>query len=82
MFRGRRKGNFKTRATIGGVMIALTALWALTVSYDITWQELFAYLAGSVVVLLLAMLSAVALLLALKLVRAALRWLARRLGGS
>jgi hypothetical protein len=78
LFFRRKKGNFKTRATIGGVAIAVTALYALTVSYDITVRELAGYLLGSVVVLLGAMLAAIALVLVYK----ALKWLISRAVGK
>lgn len=57
----RRRIPFLLRATFAGLAIALTSLWALTVSYDISREELVGFLVGSVL-LLLAMLLAAALL--------------------
>jgi len=81
-FKRRKKGNLKTRATLGGVAIAVTALYALTVSYDITIRELAGYLLGSVVVLLGAMFAAVLLVLVFKGIRWCLRALLMKISDS
>lgn len=57
----RRRIPFLLRATFAGLAIALTSLWALTVSYDISREELTGFLVGSVL-LLLGMLLMAALL--------------------
>jgi len=78
-FRGRKKVSVLTRATLGSLMIAVAALWALTVSYDITWRELLGYLLGSLFVLVAAMASAIAVVVLFKLLRRGGRWLIDRL---
>lgn len=60
----RRRIPFLLRATFAGLAIALTSLWALTVSYDISREELTGFLIGSVL-LLLGMLLTAALLVTL-----------------
>lgn len=81
-FRGRKKRDFKTRATIGGLAIAVAALYALTVSYDITVRELAGYLLGSLAVLVGAMLAAVAVVLVVKGLRWCVRMLVEKFSGG
>ncbi|TFH73659.1 hypothetical protein E3V39_10745 [Gammaproteobacteria bacterium LSUCC0112] len=57
----RRRIPFLVRATFAGLAIALTSLWALSVSYDISREELTGFLVGSIL-LLLGVLVAAALL--------------------
>lgn len=57
----RRRIPFLVRATFAGLAIAVTSLWALSVSYDISREELTGFLVGSIL-LLLGVLVAAALL--------------------
>ena len=57
----RRRIPFLARATFAGLAIALTSLWALSVSYDISREEMAGFLLGSIL-LLLGVLVAAALL--------------------
>ena len=59
------------RATFAGLAIALTSLWALTVSYDISREELLGFLVGSVLLLLGVLLTAALLVSVIKV----LAWL-------
>lgn len=79
LFRRRKRISWKTRATIGGLGVAIAALYALAVSYDIAPGRLLNYLFGSVVLVLLAMLAALVLVVASKLVAKAIRALIHRL---
>ncbi|MBU2098814.1 MAG: hypothetical protein KKD00_08625 [Gammaproteobacteria bacterium] len=63
----RRRIPFLLRATFAGMAIALTSLWALTVSYDIPKEELLRFFVGSVVMILLVLLVAALLVLLIKL---------------
>lgn len=74
----RRLLSVKTRATLGGVAIAVGSLYALTVSYDIPQAELLRFLAGSLMLLLGAVLGAVLLIVVIKGLSALLRRLIRR----
>jgi protein-S-isoprenylcysteine O-methyltransferase Ste14 len=51
---------------LGGLIVALGSIYALTVSYNIPGAELLWFLVGSVLVLLAAMLAALLLLLLVK----------------
>ncbi|MDP2284746.1 MAG: hypothetical protein Q8L06_11445 [Pseudohongiella sp.] len=62
----RRRIPFVLRATFAGLAIALTSLWALTVSYDISTEELIGFLIGSILLLLGVLISAVLLVASLK----------------
>ena len=48
----RRKTGVKLRVALGGIMIAVAALFALAVSYDISVREMSVYLLGSLALLL------------------------------
>ena len=63
------------RATFAGLAIALTSLWALTVSYDISREELLGFLVGSALLLLGVLLTAALLVSVIKI----LAWLISRL---
>jgi formate/nitrite transporter FocA (FNT family) len=63
----RRRIPFLLRATFAGLAIALTSLWALTVSYDISREELIGFLIGSVLLLLGVLISAALLVTGIKL---------------
>lgn len=63
----RRRIPFLFRATFAGMAIALTSLWALTVSYDIPKEELFRFFVGSIVMIVLVLLAAAVLVLLVKL---------------
>jgi cell division protein FtsX len=71
----RRRIPFLMRATFAGLAIALTSLWALTVSYDISREELLGFLVGSVLLLLGVLLTAALLVSVIKI----LAWLISRL---
>lgn len=63
--RGRRR--FFLHAIIGGLMIGLTSLWALTVTYDIPREELIRYLLSTLLMLVIVLISAAVLVLLVKL---------------
>lgn len=63
----RRRIPFLLRATFAGMAIALTSLWALTVSYDIPKEELWRFFVGSVVMIVLVLLAAALLVVLIKL---------------
>lgn len=63
----RRRIPFLIRATFAGMAIALTSLWALTVSYDIPKEELLRFFVGSVAMILLILVVAALLVLLIKL---------------
>jgi cell division protein FtsX len=71
----RRRIPFLVRATFAGLAIALTSLWALTVSYDISREELLGFLVGSVLLLLGVLLTAALLVIVIKV----LAWLISRI---
>ena len=71
----RRRIPFLIRATFAGLAIALTSLWALTVSYDISREELLRFLVGSVLLLLGVLLTAALLVSVIK----GLSWLISRI---
>jgi hypothetical protein len=73
----KRRIPAKLRATLGLIAITLAALWALSVSYEIPRAEMFRFLLGSVMMLTGAMLSAVLVVVVLKLTAVALRRLRR-----
>jgi hypothetical protein len=73
----KRRIPAKLRATLGLIAITLAALWALSVSYEIPRAEMFRFLLGSVMMLTGAMLSAVLVVVVLKLAAVALRRLRR-----
>jgi cell division protein FtsX len=62
----RRRIPVLLRATFAGLAIALTSLWALSVSYDISREELTGFLVGSVLLLLGMLLSAALLVTIIK----------------
>jgi len=62
----RRRIPFLLRATFAGLAIALASLWALTVSYDISREELTGFLIGSVLLLLGMLLTAALLVTIIK----------------
>ena len=74
----RRWLSVKTRATLGGLAIAVGSLYALTVSYDIPQSELLRFLAGSLMLLVGAALGAIVLVVVIKLSFALLRKLMQR----
>lgn len=57
----------KTRATIGGLCIALGSLYALSLSYNIPGAELLWFLMGSALVLVAAIIAAALLVVLVKL---------------
>lgn len=63
----RRRIPFLLRATFAGLIIAMTSLWALTVSYDIPKEELLRFFIGSVVMILLVLVAAALLVVVVKL---------------
>lgn len=63
----RRRIPFLVRATFAGLAIAVTSLWALTVSYDIPKEELLRFFVGSVVMILAVLLAAALLVVLIKL---------------
>lgn len=65
----RRKTGVKLRVALGGVMIALAALYALAVSYDISIRELSVYLLGSVALLVGTALGAIVVVIVFKLLK-------------
>jgi hypothetical protein len=69
----RRWLSVKTRATLGGVAIAVGSLYALTVSYDIPQSELLRFLAGSLMLLVGAALGGILLIVVIKVSLALLR---------
>lgn len=66
MSKSRYRISRRNRAVIGGLIIALGSLYALTVSYNIPGVELLWFLVGSALVLLAAMVAAVFLVLLVK----------------
>ncbi|ALO45669.1 hypothetical protein [Pseudohongiella spirulinae] len=74
----RRLLSVKTRATLGGVAIAVGSLYALTVSYDIPQAELLRFLAGSLMLLVGAALGGILLIVVIKLSLALVRRLIQR----
>lgn len=69
----RRWLSVKTRATLGGLAIAVGSLYALTVSYDIPQSELLRFLAGSLMLLVGAALGAIVLVVVIKLIAVSVR---------
>lgn len=63
----KRRRRFLIRATLGGLVIGLTSLWALTVSYDIPREELIRFLTGSLLMLAGVLATAALLVLLIKL---------------
>lgn len=63
----RRRIPFLLRATFAGMAIALTSLWALTVSYDIPKEELLRFFVGSVVMILMVLVVAALVVVLIKL---------------
>lgn len=57
----RIKISRKTRATLGGVLIAVASLYALSKAYDISAANLFGFLLGSVLLVVATMLIAISL---------------------
>ena len=75
---GKRRVSVKTRATLGGLAIAVAALYALTVSYDIPLSELASFLIGSLAVVIGTMLLAVLVVAAIKLMARLIRKVGER----
>ncbi|MDH7943678.1 hypothetical protein QGM61_07580 [Pseudohongiella sp. SYSU M77423] len=75
---GKRRVSVKTRATLGGLAIAVAALYALTVSYDIPLSELASFLIGSLAVVIGTMLLAVLVVAAIKLIARLIRKIGER----
>ena len=75
---GKRRVSVKTRATLGGLAIAVAALYALTVSYDIPMSELASFLIGSLAVVIGTMLLAVLVVAAIKLMARLIRKIGER----
>ncbi|HBN15178.1 hypothetical protein [Pseudohongiella sp. O18] len=75
---GKRRVSVKTRATLGGLAIAVAALYALTVSYDIPLSELASFLIGSLAVVIGTMLLAVLVVAAIKLMARLIRKIGER----
>ena len=73
---GKRRVSVKTRATLGGLAIAVAALYALTVSYDIPLSASF--LIGSLAVVIGTMLLAVLVVAAIKLMARLIRKIGER----
>ena len=74
----KSKRRFLIRATLGGLAIGLTSLWALTVSYDIPREELIRFLLGTVLMLVGVLAMAALLVLLIKLPGMVLGKLSRR----
>lgn len=68
----RRKAGARLRVALGGVMLALAALFALAYSYDIPMRELSVYLLGSVALLVGTALGAIIVVILFKLLKRAL----------
>lgn len=66
MSKSRYRISRRNRAVIGGLIIALGSLYALTVSYNIPGVELLWFLVGSALVLLAAMVAAMFLVMLVK----------------
>ena len=62
----KSKRRFLLHAIIGGLLISVTSLWALTVSYDISREELLSFFYGTLLMLALVLISAAALVLLIK----------------
>ena len=75
---GKRRVSVKTRATLGGLAIAVAALYALTVSYDIALSELASFLIGSLAVVIGTMLLAVLVVAVIKLTARLIRKIGER----
>lgn len=65
----------KMRAALGGIFIALAALYALARSYDISLSALAGFFLGSAALLLGAMVGAVCVVFVVVLLRRFLHWL-------
>lgn len=65
----RRKTGVKLRVALGGIMIALAALYALAVSYDISMREMSVYLLGSIALLVGTALGAIVVVIIFKLLK-------------
>ncbi|MDO9520135.1 MAG: hypothetical protein Q8K97_01325 [Pseudohongiella sp.] len=63
----RRRIPFLVRATFAGIAIALTSLWALSVSYDISAEELLQFFIGSVLMIAGVLVLAALLVAVIKL---------------
>lgn len=61
------KRRFLLHATIGGLLIGLTSLWALTVTYDISREELISFLLGTLLMFAIVLIAAALLVLLVKL---------------
>ncbi|MGM0633262.1 MAG: hypothetical protein ACQETO_08805 [Pseudomonadota bacterium] len=59
----------KSRMAIGGIVIALGALYALVMAYDISMRELGVYLLGSVALLLGTALASIFVVILFKLLK-------------
>lgn len=65
----RRGKGAKLRMAMGGIAIALAALYALAVSYDISMREMSVYLLGSLALLLGTALGAIVVVIVFKLLK-------------
>lgn len=65
----RRKTGVKRRVAIGGIMIAMAALYALAISYDIPMRELGVYLLGSLALILGTALASLVVVVVFKLLK-------------
>lgn len=65
----RRGKGAKLRMAMGGIVIALAALYALAVSYDISMREMSVYLLGSLALLLGTALGAIVVVIVFKLLK-------------
>ena len=63
----KRKKRFLARAMIGMLAVSLTALWALTVSYDISREDLVSFLLGTLLMFGVVLVGAAVLVLLVKL---------------
>lgn len=63
----RLKIRKMTRAVVGGIIIAIGSLYALSVSYDIPRMTLLGYLLGSVLLVLAMSLAAITVVFIIKL---------------
>jgi len=61
------KTRKKTSAALAGIAIGAGSLWGLSLWYNISWQELFSLLGGTVVFVLLIILLAISLITVIKL---------------
>lgn len=70
----RRRVPFLVRATFAGLAIAVTSLWALSVSYDISREEMTGFLVGSILLLLGVLVAAALLVSCIKVLAMLFAW--------